>query len=104
MLEISVSFRSSLAAGGRYDRIIGEFINNGRDYPAAGISFGLDAIFQVLKQNGRVAEYRPLDFFIIPLGTLKESLKLAQELRRKSLRVEVDISGVSVKNSTPINH
>lgn len=92
------SFNSSLAAGGRYDQIIGAFINNGREYPAAGISFGLDAIFQVLRQN-RAEETRSLDFYIVPLGTLKESLKIAQELRQKGIRTEVDISGRKLKKA-----
>src|SRR5690606_8151442 len=39
---------SSIAGGGRFDNIITNFINNGNEYPACGISFGLDVIYQYL--------------------------------------------------------
>jgi len=35
------SITSSVGAGGRYDNIIGSFINNGKEYPAVGMTFGL---------------------------------------------------------------
>ena len=37
---------SSVASGGRFDDIIGTFLQNGREYPAVGCSFGLDVIYQ----------------------------------------------------------
>ena len=43
--------KSSIGGGGRYDNMIGNFIGNGREYPAVGISFGLDVIFEILKSN-----------------------------------------------------
>ena len=43
--------KSSIGGGGRYDNMIGDFIGNGKKYPAVGISFGLDAIFAILKDN-----------------------------------------------------
>ncbi|MBN2154822.1 MAG: histidine--tRNA ligase [Candidatus Lokiarchaeota archaeon] len=42
---------SSIAAGGRYDKIIGKFIDRGKDYPAVGISVGVDVILTEILQN-----------------------------------------------------
>ena len=42
---------SSIAAGGRYDKIIGGFLDDGKEYPAVGISFGLDVIYNALSMK-----------------------------------------------------
>ena len=34
---------------GSYDNIIGNFINDGNEYPAVGISFGLSSIYEIIK-------------------------------------------------------
>ena len=36
--------KSAVCAGGRYDKMIGSFIGSG-DFPAVGISFGLDRVY-----------------------------------------------------------
>ena len=41
---------SSICGGGRYDNMIGDFIGSG-DYPAVGISFGLDVIAESIKME-----------------------------------------------------
>ena len=41
----------SLGAGGRYDKIITNFINDGNNYPAIGLSFGLEPIYVLLKNT-----------------------------------------------------
>jgi len=45
------SITSSLAGGGRYDRMICEFIGK-EGYEAVGISFGLDVITDALRMKG----------------------------------------------------
>ncbi len=86
------SITSSVGAGGRYDNIIGAFIDNGLDYPAVGMTFGLDVIYQALLAKGAATGKPPVDLYIIPIGTGKECLKLATELRKKGLRVDVDMT------------
>ncbi len=44
-------YRSSLGGGGRYDKIITNFINDGNIYPAVGMSFGLEPIYEVIKNK-----------------------------------------------------
>ena len=41
---------SAIGGGGRYDKIITNFMDNGNSYPAIGLSFGLEPIFVILKQ------------------------------------------------------
>lgn len=93
------SITSSVGAGGRYDNIIGAFINNGMDYPAVGMTFGLDVIYEALMIKDAVAVKPPVDLYIIPIGTDKACLKLATELRIKGLKVDVDMAYRKLKKS-----
>jgi len=86
------SISSSIAAGGRYDKIIGSFLNNGNEYPAVGLTFGLDVIYTAMTIRDRVKADSLIDLLIIPLGTEKESLKLAWELRKQGIKVDIDMS------------
>ncbi len=96
----SQKITSSIGSGGRYDRIIGGFLNNGVQYPAAGISFGLDVIYTALcMKNEQYGSQAAVDFFLIPLGTEKETLRIAQNLRKTGLRVEMEMSGKRLKKS-----
>jgi histidyl-tRNA synthetase len=45
------SVTGSLAAGGRYDNMIGQFLGGSEKIPAVGISFGLEPILEVLKEK-----------------------------------------------------
>lgn len=80
---------SAIGGGGRYDNIITNFVSDGNEYPSVGCSFGLDAIVEVLKEKDENRFKNNLDLFIIPLNTKKESLKLANELRRFGVRVDI---------------
>ncbi|WP_432408431.1 histidine--tRNA ligase [Wukongibacter sp. M2B1] len=86
------SINSSIGSGGRYDKIIGGFLNNGIEYPAVGISFGLDVIYTALKMKNESENISMIDLLLIPLGTEKECLKIANSLRREGLRVEINMS------------
>lgn len=92
------SITSSIASGGRYDRIIGNFLGDGADYPAVGMSFGLDVIFQALLEQGTAGPTN-IDVFIIPLDTGVEALKLAQVLRKKQVRVLIEMKERKLKKS-----
>lgn len=83
---------SSIGAGGRYDKIIGQFLDNGVEYPAVGMSFGLDVIYEALRLKGGTLRKSPVDVVLIPLGTEKELMSLAKRLRGMGLRVEMEIS------------
>lgn len=80
---------SAIGGGGRYDNIITNFIQDGNQYPAVGCSFGLDAIVEVLKEQVEHLNHSSIDLFLVPLNTKKEALKLAMELRKYGVRVDL---------------
>lgn len=85
----------SLGAGGRYDNMITDFINDGNSYPAVGISFGLSTIYEILKRRSEFNDKPFVDIYIIPLNTEKESLLLADKLRKLNYRVDLEMNGKS---------
>lgn len=88
----------SLGGGGRYDRMITDFVDDGNVYPAVGVSFGLSTIYEILKMRegrGKDAVY----IYIIPMNTEVESLKLANALRDFGYAVEIDMTGRKLKRS-----
>ena len=89
----------SIASGGRYDHIIGAFLESDVEYPAVGISFGLDVIFAALDMAGEGLETAPADFFLIPLGTMASCMKIAHSLRQAGLRVELEMAERRLKRS-----
>lgn len=93
------SITSSLGGGGRYDRIIGGFLDNGIEYPAVGISFGLDVIYTALSMQNKESFRSPIDFYLIPMGTEVESMKLAQKLRTNGFYVDIEMTGRKLKKS-----
>lgn len=93
------SISSSIAAGGRYDKIIGSFLNNGNEYPAVGLTFGLDVIYTAMTLRDGAKSDNLMDILIIPLGTEKESLKLAWDLRKQGIKVDIDMSGRKLNKS-----
>ena len=52
--DLEENVKCSIGGGGRYDKIIGEFIGDGKEYPAVGISFGLDTIYEILKIKNEI--------------------------------------------------
>lgn len=89
----------SLGAGGRYDNMITDFINDGNSYPAVGISFGLSTIYEILKRRSEFNGKPFVDIYIIPLNTEKESLLLADKLRKLNYRVDLEMNGKKLKKS-----
>lgn len=87
----------SIGGGGRYDKIITDFINDGNVYPAVGVSFGLTSLYTILKDRAELNQKSQLDFYIIPMNTEKESLKLAVELRKQGFNVDISMNGRKMK-------
>lgn len=88
--------KSSIGGGGRYDKMIGDFIGDGKKYPAVGISFGLDVIFDILKARGNIKKTNT-DVYIIPMGNNVQAMKIAQNLRRKNINVDVEMNNKKLK-------
>ncbi len=86
---------SAIGGGGRYDKIITNFIDDGNSYPAVGISFGLVPICEILNQKEEVSNI--YDLLIVPMDTKSVSLKLANKLRVKNIKVIIEMSNRKIK-------
>ena len=93
IMEVSVAqLAGSLGGGGRYDGLVGMFL--GRDIPACGFSLGLERIIVVMTERNMFPDAvarAGIDVLVTIWNheTRDESLKLAQELRKIGLRVDV---------------
>jgi histidyl-tRNA synthetase len=85
---------SSLAGGGRYDKMIGLFLGKQDEYPATGISFGIEPIFEALKLSGKIAigVKTVSSVLVIPIGkTFGEALKITRKIRDSGVPCEIDL-------------
>lgn len=86
----------AIGGGGRYDKIITNFIDDGNKYPAVGISFGLVPICEILENKSKESFY---DLLIIPMDTNIESLRLAAILRNKGIKVIIEMNKRKIKKT-----
>ena len=89
---------SSLAAGGRWDQMIGSFLGRG-EYPAVGIAFGLAPIIEVLKLKKKKSKKTLVKVFVIPIKTIKKSLKVVQKLREERINADIDLMGRGISKN-----
>lgn len=85
----SSSVKSSVCGGGRYDKMIGAFLGKG-SYPAVGISFGVDRVYDALVEKQETKQRTNTQIYIIPIKTLNESMKIAQQLREAGINTDTD--------------
>ena len=97
--ERNMKLSGSIGGGGRYDKIITNFISDGNIYPAVGISFGLSSIYELLKNDERFKRDSDVDIYVIPMNTKIESLKLANKLRNMGYKVELEMIDKKLKKS-----
>jgi len=81
--------KSAVCAGGRYDAMIGAFLGKS-GYPAVGVSFGVDRIYDSLMEKQEVKQKTTTQIYIIPIKTLNESMKIAQQLRDAGINTDID--------------
>ena len=97
--ERTGKIKCAIGSGGRYDTIIGNFIDDGNKYPAVGISFGLTSLYELLKDSDMFKDKSDTDIFIIPMDTNTESLIVANKLRRLGYNVEIEMNKRKLKKS-----
>ena len=96
--EKNGKIKSSIGGGGRYDKIIGDFIEDGKEYPACGISFGLDSIYEIIKDRENLKNTNT-DVYIIPMGNNIEALEIANVLRKKNINVDLKMNNTKLKKA-----
>ncbi|HLD76200.1 MAG TPA: ATP phosphoribosyltransferase regulatory subunit, partial [Candidatus Norongarragalinales archaeon] len=89
---------SSLAAGGRYDEMVGKFSGKEK-VPAVGISFGLDVICEALKEKGEMAQSFS-SVYVFGIGDVqKDTVTIAQTLRNAGIACLLDLSNKGVSKN-----
>lgn len=78
----------SVAGGGRWDGMISKLLGRG-EYPATGISFGLEPITDAIKFRG-IEKKSVTQLYVIPIKTLKDSWKIVNYLRKKGIKTDID--------------
>ena len=81
---------SSLAGGGRYDKIIGQF--SGVDMPANGFSIGFDRTIEVLEQNNLLGSILTTSQVMITFNSPTfeaKALSILAQLRKAEINTEI---------------
>lgn len=102
----------AIAAGGRYDQIIRQFleetaekqgkkIGQELDFSAVGMSFGLEPLTFVMEQLAEVMNDRRVvtQLYLIPLGTEVEAHQTARQFRQLGICTEIEVRRVRMKKS-----
>ena len=89
----------SIGGGGRYDKIITTFMNDGTEYPAVGMSFGLDVIYEILMLKKPEQEISIVDLFVIPMDTQVESFRFCSKMREIGVKTEMEKKKQKMKRS-----
>ncbi|MFH1648981.1 MAG: histidine--tRNA ligase [Candidatus Woesearchaeota archaeon] len=87
----SAEVERSCGGGGRYNKLIAQLLGAKQEYPAVGFSIGLDVILTEMQQKRKGANKTPVQVYVVPIGTLKESMKITKELRVKGINVDIDL-------------
>ena len=83
--------KTSLAGGGRYDEMIGDLLGSKKEYPATGVSFGVDRIYDAYVEKKKIKQKTVAKVYIIPIKTINQSLNIAKKLREKNIKVDIDL-------------
>ncbi|MCL2570309.1 MAG: histidine--tRNA ligase [Firmicutes bacterium] len=82
---------SSIGGGGRYDKIITNWIDNGLEYPAVGMTFGLEPVMHLLSMNENQNEASYVDIMVVSMQESGKVLvganKLADGLRAEGVKI-----------------
>lgn len=80
----------SLAGGGRYDKLIGQF--SGRNLPAVGIAFGFDRLLDALEENNLLPTTPTTTQVLVTIFSpelLNNALTIAATLRTRNINAEM---------------
>jgi histidyl-tRNA synthetase len=99
----SPAFPSSIAGGGRYDRMVGRLL--GRDVPACGFSIGFERLIMILSERGEAGAPRAVEPAAAPRriallvdggGDLTAALAAARTLRAEGHLVSLELKRKNV--------
>ncbi|GAC1449868.1 MAG: histidine--tRNA ligase [Ktedonobacterales bacterium] len=90
VVAVGSSITSSITGGGRYDDMVGAFLQDGTTYPAVGISFGLSRIVDVLRER-ESARGSVIQVFVVPFREqVAEAIALTTYLRAAGINADFE--------------
>ena len=95
-------FNMSIGGGGRFDKIITTFVDDGNEYPAVGMSFGLDVIYEILILKNAEKVISKVDLYVIPMGNEVQALNFCSEMRELGVRTDMEMINQRMKKSQKI--
>ena len=103
IFEIAAAgYPSSIAGGGRYDRMIGRLL--GREVPASGFSIGFERLISILGERGGVparegaaAPQRRVALLVDDSGDVAAAVRAAKALRAEGYLVSLEVRRKNVK-------
>jgi len=90
---------SSVAGGGRWDEMIGNYLGTTKEYPATGIAFGLEPIMEEIKKKIKETKKTTTKVYIIPIKTRDKSINILQELRKNNINTDIDLLDRSISKN-----
>lgn len=92
------SYKSSIAGGGRYDRMIGKILQGHEDIPACGFSIGFERVISILEeQRFQIPKTEKKIALLYDKGiSIDRLLSTAGELRDKGNIVSIEIKSKNV--------
>lgn len=86
-------FKSSLGSGGRYDKLIGDYLDGKKEFCAVGGSFGLEPIMTQIKQEEEKSKTK---LYLIPIRNFEKCRKIAEQFRDAGINTAIDLTNRSV--------
>ena len=88
-----IPISSSVSAGGRFDKMIGLFLGKEEEFPAVGISFGIDVITDAIKLSKKAESKKSVaEAYVVPIGdVLEKAVSLLQALRSEGINADIDL-------------
>ncbi|MBI2404765.1 histidine--tRNA ligase [Candidatus Gottesmanbacteria bacterium] len=90
IFELKTKALLSLAGGGRYDKLIGQF--SGQDAPAVGIAFGFDRIVEAMEELGLLPDKKTTTQVLVTMFSpelFNNAIEIANKFRISKINVEV---------------
>jgi histidyl-tRNA synthetase len=85
----------SIGGDGRYDNIITDWVDNGLQFPAVGMAFGLEPIMHLLETS---QNSNPVDLLLISMAEFAPAQRVANKFREREFKTLV-LSGMKVQKA-----
>jgi histidyl-tRNA synthetase len=101
-LKNTIIMDSSIAGGGRWDNMIGKYLNKEESsFPATGVSFGLEPIMEIIKKRDGLGSSTTAKLFVIPIGkeNINSAISITQKIREQNIPTIIDLMNKSVSKN-----